>query len=97
MGRQAPFGMAAGLRPVDESTRLDLQRQIEDFIAGPDAGNSALNYAELSLNIRDILACACWPRGGGGNFRVPVQSCLSPRHCQITTEQLSTLSVASMA
>lgn len=38
MGGRAPFGMAAGLRPVDESTRLDLQRQIEDFIAGPDSG-----------------------------------------------------------
>lgn len=38
MGGRAPFGMAAGLRPVNESTRLDLQRQIEDFIAGPGPG-----------------------------------------------------------
>lgn len=40
MGSRAPFGLAAGLRPVDESTRLDLQRQVDDFVAGPEAGKA---------------------------------------------------------
>eukprot|EP00892_Ulva_mutabilis_P008966 jgi/Ulvmu1/6441/UM003_0071.1 len=52
-----PFGIAAGLRPVDESTRLDLQRQVEDFIAGPE---TVLDFpASLSNHDRAIVHTLC--------------------------------------
>lgn len=56
MSGKRPFGMAAGLRPVDESTRLDLQRQIEDFIAGPEIGKE-LYQSVCGCALADIAFC----------------------------------------